>query len=173
MCVLLAPPFFISLSLSLDSLVLCLLLCPVLLHVSLSPPFPVSSCPVTPTPPLSTGAGKEPLILLPSCVWVQATGLWSGAGTIITISSSHPPYPGPLRAHLSLSPLLSRQCWSKYRGQPARPAICSGLQHCFPQRGFHVPHAARAGGLSGPSSPIHSPPLLPKDQALGSSSLGS
>ena len=83
------------------------------------------------------------------------------------------PYPGPLRAHLSLSPLLSRQCWSKYRGQPARPAICSGLQHCFPQRGFHVPHAARAGGLSGPSSPIHSPPLLPKDQALGSRSLGS
>jgi len=26
--------------------------------------------------------------------------------------------------------------------------MCSGLQHCFPQRGFHVPDATRAGGLS-------------------------
>ena len=26
--------------------------------------------------------------------------------------------------------------------------MCSGLQHCFPQQGFHVPDAARAGGLS-------------------------
>lgn len=72
------PPFFISLSLSLDSLVLCLLLCPVLLHVSLSPPFPVSSCPVTPTPPLSTGAGKEPDITAQLCVGTSNWALeWS------------------------------------------------------------------------------------------------
>lgn len=56
------------------------------------------------------------------------------------------PYPAPLRAYLSPSPLLGRPSWSKYSGQLATPAMRSGLQLRFPSRGAKYSKAARAGG---------------------------
>lgn len=140
----------LSLSVTLSFRCLCLLWHPVLRHVRLSSPFPVSSHHASPTPSYSLCDWEgTPDTTAQLCVGVSNWVLWGGASTTITISPLIPaPHPGPLRAHLSPRSLLGRPGWSKYRGQPARPAMCSGLQHCFPQRGFHVPDAARAGGLS-------------------------
>lgn len=156
----LSPTLFVSPSLSLPLvlLCLCLLLHPVQLHVSLSPPLTFSSCHASPTPSSShCGWERIPDSTAQLCV-VCATGLWGGADTTVTISSLIP-HPGPLKAHLSPSPLLGRPGWSKYRGQPTRPAMRSGLQHCFSQQGFHLPDAARTG----PFSPRLMPPQLAKD----------
>ena len=82
----------LSLSVTLSFRCLCLLRHPVLCHVRLSSPFPVSShyASLTPSYSLCDWEGT-PDITAQLCVGVSNWLLWGGAGTTITISSSHPP----------------------------------------------------------------------------------
>lgn len=143
------PTFCLSLPLVMSPAPICHSL--VLLPPSLLAPGPApcqslpstSSFLVSCLAPLPTVAGKEPQYHCPALCGYEQPQSWHHSYHLF----SHPPYPGPLRAHLSPNPLLGRPVWSKYRGRPARPAMCSGLQHCFPQQGFHVPDATKAGEL--------------------------
>lgn len=84
----------LSLSVTLSFRCLCLLLHPVLRHVRLSSPFPVSSHHASPTPSYSHCDWEgTPNITARLCVGVSNWALWGGAGTTVTISSSHPPRP--------------------------------------------------------------------------------